>query len=294
MKYISLFTIFSYIFYSTSFSQTINGHWFGIGKVQLPGTHDQYLTELVLRQKKKKVKGEFLYYFRDSLFNTPIEGAFDSVSRKLTLNKLPVIFYASKNPNYGIDCIMSGDFILRTSKLESLLFGSFIPDEAHKYGTPPINFNLIRSNDTAQLLKAKEFDSTFLKNVNITDAFSEIPENREFNQREKKITKEIEVKSSTIQLELFDNGEIDNDSVTVFVNNKLVLPKTMLSYNAIKLSIQLDELLEFNEISMFANNLGIIPPNTAVMILYDGKTRYEVQMSSNLNETATIRLKKKK
>lgn len=294
MKWICLFTLFCFIFFSNSFSQTITGHWFGIGKVQSAGTHDQYLTELILRQNKKKVQGNLLYYFRDSLFNTPVEGSFDSVSRKLILNKLPVIFYASTDLNYSFDCMMSGYFILRTSKLESLLFGNFLPDEAHKYGTPRINFNLTRSNDTAQLLKPKEFDSTYINSVNKSDTIPVKQENKEFNQRTKKITREIEIKSSAIRLELFDNGEIDNDSVTVFVNNHLILPKTMLSYNAIKLSIQLDEHLEFNEISMFANNLGTIPPNTAVLILYDGRIRYEIQMSSNLSETATIRLKMKK
>jgi hypothetical protein len=45
---------------------------------------------------------------------------------------------------------------------------------------------------------------------------------------------------------------------------------------------------------MFADNLGSIPPNTALMIVNDGKKRYELRLTSNLEKSATIRIKKKK
>ena len=45
---------------------------------------------------------------------------------------------------------------------------------------------------------------------------------------------------------------------------------------------------------MFANNVGLIPPNSAVLILYDGRKRYEIEMNSDLQKSATIRLKKNK
>ncbi len=289
MRYIIFFTLLSSAGFVPCNSQTVNGHWYGVGKVQLSGSHNQYLTELVLRQNKKKIKGEMLYYFRDSLFTQNIEGSYDSASRKLLLNKLPIIFYASNDLQNSIDCDMMGTFTLRISKAESLLIGNFSGDEDHKYTTPPINFTLTKSNDTALLVSMKKND-----NLNETEELlPKTPVTIAFEQRAKKLTKEIEVKSSTIQLELFDNGEIDNDSVSVFVNNKMVLEKTMLSNNAIKLTLQLDSTAEYTDVCMFANNLGKIPPNTAALILYDGATRYEIQMSSNLKETATIRLRKK-
>jgi hypothetical protein len=58
--------------------------------------------------------------------------------------------------------------------------------------------------------------------------------------------------------------------------------------------IPLDSSKEVNEITMFADNLGSIPPNTALMIVNDGKKRYEVRLTSNLEKSATIRFKKKK
>ncbi|MBL0129845.1 MAG: hypothetical protein IPP43_00920 [Chitinophagaceae bacterium] len=45
---------------------------------------------------------------------------------------------------------------------------------------------------------------------------------------------------------------------------------------------------------MFAENLGLIPPNTALMVMHDGKKRYEIRLSSSLEKNATIRIKRKK
>jgi hypothetical protein len=67
-----------------------------------------------------------------------------------------------------------------------------------------------------------------------------------------------------------------------------------LSTSSIRLNISLDTTKEVNELTMFADNLGSIPPNTALMLVGDGKKRYEVRMSSTLNKNATLRIRRKK
>ena len=114
-----------------------------------------------------------------------------------------------------------------------------------------------------------------------------------YSRREKPLTKEILVNNSTLRLELYDNGEIDNDSISVFFNDKMILPGSKLDLAPIKLTIQLDSTMAYSELSMFALNLGNIPPNTALLVLYDGNIRYEVFLSSDLNRSATLRLRKK-
>jgi hypothetical protein len=44
---------------------------------------------------------------------------------------------------------------------------------------------------------------------------------------------------------------------------------------------------------MHANNLGAIAPNTALMLVYDGKKRSEIRLSSNLEKTAAVRFRRK-
>jgi hypothetical protein len=51
---------------------------------------------------------------------------------------------------------------------------------------------------------------------------------------------------------------------------------------------------EINELVMYADNLGTIPPNTALMIVTDGNKRYEVRVTSDLKKSGTIRFVRNK
>ena len=83
-------------------------------------------------------------------------------------------------------------------------------------------------------------------------------------------------------------------SISVFYNNQLLAFNRRLSTKAIHFSLGLDSTKEVNELTMFADNLGSLPPNTALMLVYDGKKRYEIRLSSNLQKNATVRIKRKK
>jgi hypothetical protein len=48
-----------------------------------------------------------------------------------------------------------------------------------------------------------------------------------------------------------------------------------------------------NELSMFAENLGRFPPNTALAIIYAGEKRFEFSMTSTFIKNAAIRFRKK-
>lgn len=278
-----------------STAQNVNGHWFGMGMLQTSKEYNPYLSEMVLQQKGKAVTGYLNYYFRDSLVKVSLTGNYDDQGHRLFFKPFPMMYYLSPNAKNSIDCYLSGSFVLLASKKESVLSGSLFGDEDHKYTVPAISYRLTRSNDTAVLVM-KDEETEQKKDTIITVAPiapAENPTIAIFKKREKTVTKEISVSNSTLRLELYDNGEIDYDSVSVFLNSKMILPKTMLTHKAIRLTIALDPDLEFNDVSMFAENLGMIPPNTAAMILYDGKTRYEIMLTSDLNKSATLRLKKK-
>jgi hypothetical protein len=108
------------------------------------------------------------------------------------------------------------------------------------------------------------------------------------------ITHEVEVESDSIRIDVYDNGEIDGDIISVFYNQQLILNSQKLTHKSIHIDLVLDSAKNSNEISMFAENLGLIPPNTALMVIYDGKNKFEVPVSSNLEKNATISIKRKK
>ncbi|WP_315816092.1 hypothetical protein [Paraflavitalea speifideaquila] len=47
-------------------AQTVTGSWFGKADVVDQGNQNNYLTELILKQKGDEVEGIFGYYFKDS------------------------------------------------------------------------------------------------------------------------------------------------------------------------------------------------------------------------------------
>lgn len=101
----------------------------------------------------------------------------------------------------------------------------------------------------------------------------------------------IEVEADSLFIELYDNGEVDGDTVAVFHNRKLLLSKQGLSTKPIKLVIPIDTTTQ--EISMYAENLGVIPPNTAICIIMAGGKRYELTLTSTFIRNGTIRFRKK-
>lgn len=101
----------------------------------------------------------------------------------------------------------------------------------------------------------------------------------------------MEVEQDSVTVSFYDNGEIDNDTISVFYNRKPILLSQMLTDKPITIKLRLDTAV--NEISMFAENLGRIPPNTAVAIINIGDQRYELSLSSSLQTNATIRFRKK-
>jgi hypothetical protein len=116
----------------------------------------------------------------------------------------------------------------------------------------------------------------------------------EFKQRKNEIADEIEVDADSVSVDFYDNGEVDGDSISVFYNNQLLTFNRLLSTRAVHFNLGLDTQKDVNEVSMFANNLGTLPPNTALMVVSDGKKRFEVRLSSNFDKNATVRIRRKK
>lgn len=116
----------------------------------------------------------------------------------------------------------------------------------------------------------------------------QIPVPQVLKERESKTEKTIVVKSPDITIRLYDNGEIDNDTVTVYHNNQPVLMKRRLAYDPLVISIHATEQNKIHELVMVADNLGTVPPNTALMVITCGDKRYELSLSSDLKRNAKI------
>ncbi len=112
--------------------------------------------------------------------------------------------------------------------------------------------------------------------------------------RENKLVKQVTVNSSSISIDLYDNGTIDNDTIMIFDNKVLLLENKRLSYKATHFDVNFNKDNNRHEIIIVAHNLGTVPPNTALMVVKDGTSRQEIYITSTLSVNAMIIFELKK
>ena len=91
-----------------------------------------------------------------------------------------------------------------------------------------------------------------------------------------------------ILIELFDNAQVDGDRVSVYHNNSLIVSDKMLVKEPITIKIHADTSSRMHEFVMIAENLGTIPPNTALMRITAGNQVYKLSVKTDLKTNAKI------
>lgn len=112
--------------------------------------------------------------------------------------------------------------------------------------------------------------------------------------RKSEFTQEVYFKSDSLILTLYDNGEIDGDTVSVYLNGEVVMPSQGLKSSAIRKTIHMDDGLETFTLVMFAESLGKYPPNTGLLVIRDGNDVYNLRFSSDFQKSAGIVFRKKR
>lgn len=105
---------------------------------------------------------------------------------------------------------------------------------------------------------------------------------------------EVVFKSDSLQLALYDNGEIDGDTVSVLLNGELILAKQGLKASAIRKTVYIQPGENEFTLVLYAENLGKYPPNTGLLVVYDGEERYQVRFSADLVQNAAVIFRRKK
>lgn len=295
------------IIYFQGSSQTPTGYWYGNANVKLNNSYNNYLVELIIEQQGNNVKGVLNYYFKNTYRSIPLRGSYNPHSRLIYFQNIPVSYYGSLY-NQEVDCDMDFQALFRASKGGSVLNGSFKSKPQYKYTCPEISFNLklndenlnkdsvmnaIRNlKETYQVWRPGEDDTLIAARIQPRGVINYVVSNQ-FKERKNEVIRELVVEGDSIQVDFYDNGEIDGDSISVFLNNKLIASNQKLGIKSIHFDIPIDTLIDVYEISMFADNLGTIPPNTALMVVSDAKKRYEVRMSSNFEKNGMVRIRRK-
>jgi hypothetical protein len=134
-------------------------------------------------------------------------------------------------------------------------------------------------------------DSSLAKQKPIITAAPPVINNPIITKRETEVIQTLSVFEDSITLSLYDNGEIDGDTVSVFLNNEKIISNVGLKASAYKHTVYFKPG-ETIQLTLFAENLGKIPPNSGLLVVYSGEQRYQVFFTSTLNKSAVVLLKR--
>jgi hypothetical protein len=235
-------------------AQDLNGFW--SGRLDMPGgCFSVNNIELQLHFRGNSVFGDSYHYENVNYYvKKKLTGTYDSSTKKLVLHEEYVTTYHI--PTTCTICIKN--FYLTYSKegkVETL---------SGNWDGKIMNTGLNCSVGPIVLSRIKE------------SAFKEIPE--------------IAVDTGTIRLDFYDNATIDGDSITVMVNKNVVVSHQLLSAKPITTYVTVNLNNPFFEIEMLAENLGTIPPNTALLIVTAGTKKYQLFLTSTKTKSAMIRI----
>lgn len=114
------------------------------------------------------------------------------------------------------------------------------------------------------------------------------------SQRKNETIQSLYFKNDSLVLSLYDNGIVDGDTVSVYMNGENIISRQKLKEAATKKTIYISSNMDSVQLVLFADNLGSIPPNTGLLTVRDGDDVYQVRFSADLQTNASIILRRKK
>ncbi len=160
---------------------------------------------------------------------------------------------------------------------------------------PPVNKPIVKTNPP--VIKPKTDTARII--INTAPVIKNnppiiIPKPAVLKNRSNELMKTLTVTDPEVTVKLYDNGEIDDDTISVYLDNKLVLSSKRLTASPLTVKFNIDEDNSDHELTMVAENLGRIPPNTSLMIVESGEQRFEVRITSTEQKNAVVRFRYQK
>lgn len=257
-------------------SQDINGIWKGKLIMAPSGCFPVYNIELQLQVAGTRITGT-AYHFSDSLnyVKENFEGVHNRDSNQIVIKEIGIVTFKIKE-----DCVPC----IKTYILKYHRGGGNVVTEEQLRGTwatptgKAMDGKTICEPGTIVLTRFEK--ATFKPELRLPPSLT---------KRKAELVKEIKVDTGSIKIDFYDNGQIDGDTISVYVNNMPVVSNRMLKTQPISLTVKIDPLRPLQEVIMVGENLGSIPPNTALMIITAGTKRYQLYLTSDEQKNAMVR-----
>jgi len=257
--------------------QDISGTWVG----NYSGSHfasdpEKLVVEIYVYNDSLVTGASHLYYKNFTYEHYKIRGFFDKATSTIYFSEDSAI--AVKLEPFIDNCM--GNYTMKLNKQGNIL---------RFEGTWKDNSTALFHCPKCGVWLEKQEETTSLQN-NEQQTKSPVVKQDKQPRRSTDIQSLIEIgknEMDSIKIDIYDNGIIDNDTVSVYFNDNLIISRKMISQKPISFYINADKS-KLNKILLIAENLGSIPPCTALMIVTIKKKKYEVNLSSDTKSSAAI------
>ena len=265
------FLIFLFLFSQNStFSQDLSGTW--DGRFSLKGSARHWSFELDLEQDHAEIKGigkqiELSQTNQSENINSTftIGGIFDGQYLSYDMEK--VIFLKSSNGQ----CLSKCEYKLN----ESLSKYQFV-GECKRNGIFYKNNQYFPDHSACRISANTEvvFEKT-----------------KDINGRKTETVETVLVNNKKVTIKIWDNERVDGDVVSLNLNGTWILKNYRLKKRTKNIVIDLPE--DSNELILYAENLGKMPPNTASISIWDGKEEIKnLVLNSDKGRSEAIKILK--
>ena len=264
------------IFSTTLHAQDISGIWKGRLVMAPSGCFPVYNLEFELTVKDSIITGT-AWHFSDSLnyIKKKLRGTYSPTNNKISLQETEIMGFRIRED--CVPCMKSYTLTYHKGN------GTLITDEQIRgeWFTPSG-----KASDGKSICEP----GTLVLNRQTKASFP-APDTRPpaLKNKENVLVQEIKVDSGVVHIEFYDNGQIDGDTITVYVNNRTVVSRQMLKTQPVSLSVNIDSRKPVQDVVMVGENLGTIPPNTALMIVTANKKRYQLYLTADEKKNALVR-----
>jgi hypothetical protein len=247
--------------------QDLNGFWKGRLIMEPGGCFPVYNIEFQLQVNGSKLNGSSYHYSDTTNYVKEIfEGSYDTAGKALVIEEQRVSVF--RIPADCVPCIKKYMLTFHTDGKEEQLRGSWTGKTMDGKSTCPAG-------------------TIVMTRINRPAFRPELPP--EVASKKMELVKEIFVDTGTIRLDFYDNGQIDGDTISVYANNFPIVSKKMLTTKPVTAYIRITPDEQVQEVVMFGENLGSIPPNTALMIVDADDKRYQLFLTSDEKKSALVR-----
>lgn len=260
-------------------TQVLTGIWRGKRTQNAGGCFPEYSLELhITYMHDNTFMGNAYSFDKDRYTKINFKGRYNPLNKRMVIIENTVLQY--NVPENCIPCIKTYELTWSQDAGGEALLGQWT---GHEMGNS-------HTCQPGTIMLTRQTTSQFPVDLFQNDSLAAIQKNLHLATREKDLLQTIDIDTNSVTIELYDNAEIDDDTVSVFINNTLLLYKKRLTNKPVTLNVDMFPGMDY-EMMMYAENLGRIPPNTALMIITAGRKRYELRLSSSEQKSATVRFR---